>query len=93
MAKKSNLGRKDSEGQEAVVKIETLQVGMDELLKLHTAAENAATDFKEAVKAIAEKSGLNAATVSKYVKARAGDNFDATKGKVLQLALVFEEVN
>ncbi len=84
-------GRKD-QGQEQVIKLESLVTRMPELIKLHNDAESAATDFKEAVKTAAEVSGLNASTVSTYVKARAGDKFDEKKDKVMQLALVFEEV-
>lgn len=85
-------GRRGSEGQEAVIKLEALSVKTDELVKLHTAATDAATDFGEAVKKVAEEAGLNAATVRKYIAARAGDKYDETKQRVLQLALVFEEV-
>lgn len=85
-------GRKDSDGQAAVVKLEALSVKVDELVKLHNTMSNAATDFGEAVKAVAEKAGLNAATVRKYVAARAGDKFDDTREKIRQLALVFDEI-
>lgn len=85
-------GRKDSDGQEAVITLENLSVKVYELVQLHNAASEAANDFGEAVKAVAEKAGLNAATVRKYIAARAGDKYDETEAKVLQLALVFEEV-
>lgn len=86
-------GRKDG-GQPAVIKLESLQTRVEHLVKLHNAAATAATDFKEACNKVAEDAGLNAATVSKYIKARAGDDdrFEATKAKALQMALVFEEV-
>lgn len=84
-------GRKDK-GQEAVIKLEALSVKVDDLVKLYNAQTEAATDFGEAVKLVAEKAGLNAATVRKYISARAGDNFDDTKEKIRQLALVFDEV-
>ena len=41
---------------------------------------------------MAEQSGLLAATVRKYVKARAGDKFEDEKTKAQQLALCFEEI-
>lgn len=84
-------GRKD-QGQEAVIKLESLQTRIPELVKLHIKAAEASQDFNDAVKTVAEKSGLLAATVRKYVKARAGDKFDDEKTKAQQLALVFEEV-
>lgn len=84
-------GRKD-QGQEAVIKLESLQTRVEQLIKLHIAAAEASQDFNDAVKAAAEQSGLLAATVRKYVKARAGDKFDDEKTKAQQLALVFEEI-
>lgn len=84
-------GRKE-QGQEQVIKLESLATKMPQLLKLHKASEEADTDYKEAVKKAAEASGLLAATVNKYVNARAGDSFEEVKSKVQQLALVFDEV-
>lgn len=80
-------------GQESVIKLESLQTKMKKLVELHNHAEAVAQDFKDAVKAAAEASGLLAATVSKYVRAKAGENFEETKAKVTQLSLVFEELN
>lgn len=88
---RSARGRVDN-GQEAVINLESLTTRMPDLLKLKAAADDAKTDYADAVKATAEKSGLLASTVRKYVNARAGDNFDEEKTKVEQLALVFEEV-
>lgn len=85
-------GRTDSDGQDAVIKIESLQTKVDQLVKLHNDAADAANDYNEAVKKVAEDSGLLAATVNKFVKAKAGDRFEDQKKKALQLALVFEEV-
>jgi hypothetical protein len=90
--KRTAPGRKDN-GQPAVIKLESLQTRVDHLVKLHKAAETASTDYKEACNKVAEDAGLNAATVSKYIKARAGDRFDETKARALQLALVFEEIS
>jgi len=84
-------GRKDGEGTPAVIKLETLTIKTDHLVKLCTKADEAATDYKEACNKVAEEAGLNAATVNKYIKARVGDKFDETNQKIQQLALVFEE--
>ena len=91
--KKSVPGRKDA-GQEAVVKLESLSTKVDHLIALHEKVATATNDYQDAVKAVAEASGLLSATVTKYVKARAGDEdkFEEAKTKALQLALVFEEV-
>lgn len=85
-------GRKDASGQEAVIKLEALSVKVDELVRLNKAADEAATDFAEAIKAAAEAAGLNASTVRKYIVARAGDKFEEKKRDVQQLALVFDEL-
>lgn len=84
-------GRVDGK-QEAVVKLESLAIRVDHLVKLHKIAEEADTDYREAVKTVASNSGLLAATVNKYVKACAGDSFEDQKRKVVQLALIFEEM-
>lgn len=84
-------GRVD-DGQEGVIKLEALTTKVDHLVKLHTAAADAKRDYNDAVKVVAEASGLLAATVSRYIKARAGDNFDDAKKKAMQLSLVFEEI-
>jgi len=88
---KGSRGRKDESGTPAVIKLESLETKTDHLIKLCTKADEAATDYKEAVNKVAESAGLNAATVNKYIKARVGDKFDETNQKIQQLALVFEE--
>lgn len=73
-------------------KLETLKTRIDHLIKLHRACEVASNDFKDAIKHTAEDAGLDAATVSKYIKARAGEKFESTRDKAIQLAIVFDEV-
>jgi hypothetical protein len=84
---RGRAGRKDRDGQSSVIKLESLSIKVDHLLDLYKQYTDS-----DAVKSIAEQAGLNAATVRKYIKARAGDDFDSTREKVLQLALVFEEL-
>lgn len=83
-------GRKDK-GQEAVIKLESLGTRVDDLVLLFKKQQSAALEFNDAIKKTAEQSGLLSATVSAFIKAKAGDNFEDKKSKVLQLALVFEE--
>lgn len=85
-------GRRDNDGQNAVIKLESLTVRVDELVKLHNAAATASADLADAIKDTAEKAGLNAATVRKFIAAKAGEKFDETREKIRQLALVFEEI-
>jgi hypothetical protein len=60
-------------------------------VKLHHANEEAAKDLSEAIKACAEKSGLLATVVKRYVTACAGENYEEKAREVAQLAFVFEQ--
>lgn len=86
------VARKDKDGQEAVIKLDRLRDKVDHLLSLFRAQADAATEYGDAVKAVAEVSGLNASTVRKFIAARAGDDFEEAARKYEQLAMVFEEV-
>jgi hypothetical protein len=88
-AKRGTRGRKDSEGQEAVIKLDKARAKIDYLIKLHTTASEAKHDYSEAIKVSAEEAGILAAVLSKYVKARAGEKFEAEKTEVIQLSLIF----
>jgi hypothetical protein len=90
--KKKTIGRKEKDGAEAVIKLETLRVRLHDLIALRIKSGQAAADYNDAVKAVAEASGLLSATVNKFVRARAGDNFLEDKAKAQQLALCFEEL-
>lgn len=86
------VGRKDKEGQEAVIKLAELRDRIDDLVLLHGRAKDARTVYGDAVKAAAEKSGLLASVVRKFVAARASEDFAEHSRKAEQLALVFEKV-
>lgn len=73
-------------------KLEAMSVAVDHLSELHDIMKSAQTDFNDAVKAVAETSGLDAPTVRSFIVARCGDKFDEKKEKVAQLSLVFEEI-
>jgi len=85
-------GRKEKDGTTAVVKLETLRVRLPNLIDLTIKVQQARAELNEAVTATAEACGLLSATVAKFVKARAGDNFLEQKAKAQQLALCFEEL-
>ncbi len=89
---KSARGRKDADKQEAVIKTKIVKDRVEELVNLKRAADEAGVQFNDAIKAAAEKSGLLAATVRKFVVARAGENFEEEARKVEQLSLIFEEI-
>lgn len=91
MAEKTNRtrGRMDRSGQEQIPK-KVLPAVITELVRLHDAAADAQSAFSDAVKAQAEKHGLLAACLNRYVKATAGEKFDEEKKKVEQLVLLFD---
>lgn len=84
--------RKDASGQEATIKLDAIRERIDHLVLSYRHASDAAETFSEDVKAVAEKAGINAAAVKKFVVARAGEHFEDKKRDVMQMALVFEHV-
>src|SRR4051812_39520007 len=85
-------GRKDENKQEATIKLEAMSVKVDTLVGLYKHQQAVALDFSDAVKAVAEESGLNAKTVRTFIVAKSGEKFEQRKRDVQQLALVFDEV-
>jgi len=83
---------KDADGQEAVIKVRELAEKVDHLVQLANAASDASTAYGEAVKAIAEKAGLQASVVRKFIAAKVSDNFDDKKRDCEQLQLCFDEI-
>src|SRR5712664_4226457 len=89
---KKPLGRQDAEHQETVIETKVVKDKINHLVKLKTTADEAVADFADAVKKVAEDSGLLAASVRKFVVARAGEGYEEAKRKCEQLSLLFEEV-
>jgi hypothetical protein len=86
-------GRKDqTTGQEAAISLRPIKDGIEELVSLYTQQQESAARCSDAIKAVAEKSGLMANVVRKFVKARAGEKFEEAKRTVEQLSLVFEDM-
>lgn len=84
--------RKDADKQEAVIKMGTLKESVEELIKLYRYSKVASDTFSEAVKNIAEKAGLQASVVRKFIAARAGEKFEDKKRDAEQLSLCFDEI-
>jgi len=84
------LGRVDSEGQEAVIKMGPIKDNIMELVNLYTESNEAGAKLNDAIKATAEKSGLLASVVRKFVVARAGEKFAEEARRVEQLSLIFD---
>lgn len=85
-------GRQDRAGQEKVIRPGELKERLPHLIALHNTAKEASKDLSDAVKSVAEKSGLLASVVRRLVVAKAGDNFEEKKKEAEQLSLVFDEV-
>jgi hypothetical protein len=90
--RRGGKGRVTPDKQEQVEQPKVIAEKIDQLVKLKTAADEAATDFAEAVKAAAEKSGLLASVVRRFVVARSGEKFEEKKRECEQLSILFEEV-
>lgn len=90
--KKGPKGRTDRSGQEAVIELSAIRDNVQTLVDLYKIHEESGKDLNEGIKATAEKSGLLASAVRKFVVARAGERFAEKAREVGQLALVFEEV-
>jgi hypothetical protein len=90
--KRATKGRIE-EGQEKVITLAPLVERVDELVSLYGEVVAIRDGFNDAVKAVAEASGLQASVVSKFVKARAtAERFNAKKRDADQLSLCFDEV-
>lgn len=85
-------GRKDGEGQPAVINLEVLTTRVPDLCHLKSIADAASDAYGEAVKKTAEQSGLLAAVVRRFVNARYGEKYEQEKTKAEQLVLCFAEI-
>lgn len=85
-------GRRDSQGQEGVIKLKPAEDSIQELVDLYVKAGEASDKLNDAIKAVAEKSELLASVVRKFVTARAGEKFEEEKRKCEQLGLLFDEI-
>jgi len=88
--RRRSTARKDSSGQEAGMSKDVVIEKTPYLVKLHNSAKDAATDYSDGIKAIAEKAGVNAASLRAYVTAKAGDDFEEKKKHVAQMSFLFE---
>jgi hypothetical protein len=76
-----------------IIKLESLVTKIPELATLYAIKCDAVESYNEAVCFAASESGLMPSTVSKYIAARASENYHHYKTKAMQMALVFDEVN
>lgn len=85
-------GRKDKDGQAAVIKTKPLKDALEDGVALKLLADQASDKYGDWVKAQAEKCGLLAAIVRKVVNAKADDKWEEESRKAEQLNLAFDEI-
>jgi|GEM_PF-6786473 len=84
---------KTADHQEAVIRLEELNpLAITTLVADYRSAKEAATVFADGIRAQAEKAGIQAPVLRKFVVARAGENFADKKRDAQQLSLLFEEL-
>lgn len=87
---KGTKGRKDASKQEAVPDADQVREDLEDGVALYTKMGSAQDTFNDWIKAKAEKSGLLAANVRKYVVAAATDKLEEGKRNAEQLSLLFD---
>ena len=85
------VGRKDGEGQEAVIDVGALKKVMPKAIKLEKELADARHDASEAYKRWAKETGLNTAQLKAAAKAYANEETEAARRKAEQMSLIFEE--
>lgn len=88
--RRARVGRTGKDKQEQVIVREEVAEREQQLIKLYHASTEASKDFGDAINVAAEKSGMNASAIRKYIIAKAGDNYDGAKRQVTQLSLLFD---
>lgn len=83
-------GRKDGDGQEAVVDVSALKKGMQKAIKLEKDLALARTDASAFYKKFAKDCGLNTAQLKKAAKAYADEDIEAQRRKAEQMSLIFD---
>ena len=84
-------GRKDGDGQEAVVDVNALKKFMPKAIKLEKELAERRSDASEFYKKGAKECGLNTAQLKKAAKAYADEDAEAQRRKAEQLSMIFEE--
>ena len=85
-------GRLNQDQQEAVINLAPVKERIEELERLYNRRLEASTAFGDAIKACAEKAGLNAGPLKKFVIARVKEKLPELQRDQDQLALLFFDV-
>lgn len=86
------VGRIDPDKQEQVINLDDIKARIPELVRLYKITQESGDDLSEAIKNIAEDTGILAATLRKFVAAAAGEKFEEKKRQCEQLSLLFENI-
>jgi hypothetical protein len=89
--KKAAAGRKDHEGQEAVLDVTALKKFMPKAIKWEKEDMDRASDKSEFYKKGGTETGFNVAQLKAAAKAYAKEEVEAAKRKAEQSTLIFEE--
>jgi hypothetical protein len=89
--RETETGRKDNDGQEAVVDLGALKKGMPKAIKLEKELADARSDASAFYKKFAKECGLNTAQLKKAAKAYADEDTEAQLRKAEQMSLIFTE--
>jgi type IV secretory pathway VirB4 component len=89
---RSTRGRKDENRQEKIITLAPVKERIGFLVKLYKEAASSAEALSEDIKAVAEKAGINASALRKFVTARASEKFEERKRYCEQLNLLFEDI-
>jgi hypothetical protein len=89
--REAETGRKDNDGQEAVVDLGALKKGMPKAIKLEKELADARSDASAFYKKFAKECGLNTAQLKKAAKAYADEDTEAQLRKAEQMSLIFTE--
>lgn len=76
-----------------VIEVAVIKERVDELLALFARKKDAAAQYKDAIEAVATKSGVGKKPLNAYIRARAEDKVKETHAGAEQLSLLFEEIS
>ncbi len=90
--KRAAKGRINPDKQEAIITLAPVKERIEELERLYQRKEDLAVAFNDGVKACAQKAGLNASVLKKFVIARLNDQLPEMHCEQDQLALLLFDV-
>lgn len=90
--RRADKAKKPEDGQAKVHKLDAVRDRLAHLKQLHRAKSETATDYAEAIEAVATAAGVDKGALAAFVAAAAGDKVQVKRERARQLALLFEEI-